>query len=133
MDTLVNFPWGLLGRFVGIVLAIFYSLLALIVASIAVIAWVFYPANLRDADEEKDPPSFSLTLAKFYVFIILLLSAVLAVFRSYFPDWHFAFWSSFAALWCLGNYFASEVLQWKLRNLIRKAGSPIGRLKKARI
>jgi len=93
MNTLMNFSWEWTIGFVAALFGIFFGICILVAGSVALIAWAFYPSGKVPSidDEEKDSASFSFHLAELYVIAILVLSAALALFRSYYPEWPFVF------------------------------------------
>ena len=130
MNTLMNFSWEWTIGFVAALFGIFFGICILVAGSVALIAWAFYPSGKVPSidDEEKDSASFSFHLAELYVIAILVLSAALALFRSYYPEWPFVFWSSFAVLYFLGCCFVSDVAQLEIRDLLWRAKIYFGRL-----
>ena len=128
MNTLMNFSWEWVIGFASAFFGISIGLLVLVAGSIAVIARQFYPiGRVPYDDEEKDEQSFRFDIAMLYVMAILVLSAALALFRSYFPEWSIAFWSSFVALYFLACFLASDVAGLEIRDLLWRARIYFGR------
>ncbi len=115
-SPLLSFPWPALKAIIFSTLIVYFVGVCLIVSWVAFVAESLYPTGIPDVDyDEIDKPSFTYFMSIFYLCVFFVLSACIAVFHVYFPDWNRAFIVALAVLFCVGSYFAYDLMQWDFR------------------
>ncbi|MEK7461713.1 MAG: hypothetical protein AAB586_01440 [Patescibacteria group bacterium] len=131
MEILALISWRWIMVFIGSIFGILFLVLCSTAVYIGCVSRALYPSGIPDVDDdEQDKPSMTWTLGIGYVSVLLVLSGVLALSRSYFPDWTITLRVTFFVLVIISCLMATDLKQWDFRSWPWRFGTFISRLKK---
>ena len=116
IETLASIPWW--GWLVGLLaLVVSVTISAMVVICVGMFAFGYACFANCDQDEEKQSPSFYVSVGACYIFIFLLAAVVVSIFRYLLPHWQLSYVMLFTVLCGFGFCLSFDLLGWEMKDL----------------